>query len=317
MKNQFGTAQCYEWSESDTVNVADIQTVDMGDGEFNVLCITDVHIRNSASFGASWLGTNFILDGMSRVQLKKLITEQKPDLIVVGGDSVLTQWNDICTQQFSDFMDSFEIPWAPVFGNHEYEGRADKAKLSEIYENAKYSLFECGPSDMDGMGNYAVNLTRNNEIVYTLFMFDDGKFRITDGEISDGGINENQIKWFNKTTSAIAKDAGKAVPSMAVMHVPVPEYKEIQDGYISGQRGEDSYTARVNDGFFDAFKAAGGTHMFAGHDHNNNFLAEYEGVSLNYMTKSSYNCYFDFDALGGTLITFDKSNQPTLSIVEF
>ena len=58
---------------------------------------------------------------MGEIQLKQLINEVKPDLIVVGGDTVLTAWNDICTQQFCDFMEKFEIPWAPVFGNHDYE----------------------------------------------------------------------------------------------------------------------------------------------------------------------------------------------------
>ena len=59
-----------------------------------------------------------------------------------------------------------------------------------------------------------------------------------------------------------------------------------------GMRQEDSCTAKNNDGFLQAFIENGGTHMFAGHDHNNNFVADYNGVKLCYMTKSSYNCYF-------------------------
>lgn len=74
-------------------------------------------------------------------QLKKLINRVEPNLILVGGDTVLTKWNDICTQQFCDFMEKFEIPWAPVFGNHDYEGRADKAKLAEIYEASEHCYY--------------------------------------------------------------------------------------------------------------------------------------------------------------------------------
>lgn len=58
-------------------------------------------------------------------------------------------------------------------------------------------------------------------------------------------------------------DFGKAVPNMAFMHVAVPEYKQFEDGFELGIRGEDTCTAKVNDGFFDAFKANGGTHMLA------------------------------------------------------
>lgn len=316
LQEQKGTAVCDAWSPTDTYTSDYAQNIEIGDGEFKILCLTDVHIRNHGTF-AAFLGINFILDGMSEVQLKKLIANVTPDLIIIGGDTVLTAWNDICTQQFCDFMQKFQIPWAPVFGNHDYEGRADKAKLAEIYESAEYCLFKSGPEGMNGMGNYIVNLTRNNQPVYSLFMLDDGQFRVVDGQISDGGVGENQIAWYKWAVQGIQETGGSSVPNMAFMHVPVPEYKQMEGEFELGQRGEGTYTAKVNDGFFDAFKENGGTHMFAGHDHNNNFITEYEGVTLGYFTKSSYNCYFDFDALGGTVLTLDKDNQVHISIEEF
>lgn len=235
---QKGVAVCSEWSASDTYTQDYAQAIEAGNDDFKILCLTDIHIRNHATFGASWLGTNFVLDSISKIKLKQLINETQPDLIIVGGDSVLTAWNDICTQQFADFMDSFEIPWAPVFGNHDYEGRADKAKLAEIYENAEYSLFQCGPEGMNGMGNYIVNITRNDNPVYSLFLMDDGQFRVTDGKITDGGVNKNMIEWYKWAVNGISETTGTPVANMAFMHVPVPEYKEITDGYELGNRGE-------------------------------------------------------------------------------
>ena len=316
LKEQKGVTVCDEWSAEDTYKKDYAQSLEIKNDDYKILCLTDVHIRNNGTF-ASAFGVNFILDGMSEIQLKRLIKNVNPDLIIVGGDSVLTAWNDICTQQFCGFMEKFEKPWAPVFGNHDYEGRADKAKLAEIYENAEHCLFKTGPDGMNGMGNYIVNLTRNDMPVYSLFMIDDGQFRVTDGAITDGGVNQNQIAWYKWAVNGIKKTSGNSVPNMAFMHVPVPEYAQFEDDFEMGIRGEATCTAKVNDGFFDAFKANGGTHMFAGHDHNNNFITELDGVTLGYMTKSSYNCYFSSDAVGGTVLTLDKDNNVNIEIVEF
>lgn len=316
LKEQKGIAVCDKWSREDVYTPDYAQTIDAGNGDFKILCLTDVHIRNHGTFAAC-LGINFILDGMSEIQLKKLINKVNPDLIIVGGDTVLTAWNDICTQQFCDFIEKFEIPWAPVFGNHDYEGRADKAKLAEIYESAEHCLFKSGPDGMNGMGNYIINLTRNSEIVYSLFMLDDGQFRVVDGQITDGGVGENQIEWYKWAVDGINETSGKSVPNMAFMHVAVPQYLQFEDDFEMGIRGEGTCTAKENDGFFDVFKTNGGTHMFVGHDHNNNFVTDYEGVKMAYMTKSSYNCYFSFKTLGGTVLTIDKENNVNIEIENF
>lgn len=294
------------WSAGDTFDAQKIQTVSKDRTDFKILLFTDTQLWSD-------LGKN----KECYAQMDALVEKTNPDLIVLPGDVLSAFASRFSIYNFIKHMDSYKIPWAPVFGNHDYEGRADKAKLAEIYESAEHCLFKSGPAGMNGMGNYIVNIERNNEVVYSLFLFDDGQYRVVDGQITDGGIGENQIAWYKWAVNGIKETSGKAVPNMAFMHVAVPEYLQFEDDFLMGMRSEGTCTAKVNDGFFDAFKENGGTHMFAGHDHNNNFVTEYEGVKMAYMTKSSYNCYFTSKALGGTLLTLDKNNNVNIEIKDF
>lgn len=66
-----------------------------------------------------------------------MVEEVQPDLMLVLGDTTLTARNDIEYERFVRQMDRYEVPWACVFGNHDDEGRADKAKLVDILLTSK------------------------------------------------------------------------------------------------------------------------------------------------------------------------------------
>ena len=55
--------------------------------------------------------------------LRETINATNPDLIIVTGDLVYGKWDDSGEKflELIEFMESFNIPWAPVFGNHDNE----------------------------------------------------------------------------------------------------------------------------------------------------------------------------------------------------
>lgn len=94
-------------------------------------------------------------------------------------------------------------------------------------------------------------------------MIDDGQYRIDDGQITNGGVNENQIEWYKWAVNGINESAGYAVPNMAFMHVGVPEYAEFEEGFIMGERKENSCVAKVNAGDNLLIMGAGPIGLFA------------------------------------------------------
>lgn len=78
------------------------------DTAFSVLQITDVHILNNAKKDAKAFQT-----------ITAMVETTKPDMIVVTGDVTSEKENYAAFKTFCTFMESFKIPWAFTFGNHE------------------------------------------------------------------------------------------------------------------------------------------------------------------------------------------------------
>lgn len=316
LQPQLGSEKGYLWSIDDEFESEThiTKTINMGTDDYKILVLADIQRKDMAT-PFRLFGANFILDWISESRLTKFINKQNPDLIVTVGDNTGTFGiNDLETQHVADFLDSFEIPWTTLFGNHDPEGRADRSRLTEILQSSKYGIFEYGPADLHGAGNFIINLERNNDLAYSMFLMDSGDY--ADGGYD--GLNAKQADWYKWAHKGITENEGKNVPTMAFAHIPVPEIEEIpEDKFIAGSKGNRTTPQAVNDGFFDAFKENGGTHLFFGHNHINNFYGILEGVTMGYIQKSSINAFHDKNKLGGTLFTVKPDNSIDISIEDF
>jgi 3',5'-cyclic AMP phosphodiesterase CpdA len=285
----------YVWSESG-FDIAEIHTMQT-DGEFRILQLTDIQLD---------------MPFQSRKTLERvidtLIEENDPDLIVLTGDNVAGPFSHFYVDYVIELMDSYKIPWAPVFGNHDRELNANLYYQAEKYEASEYCLFKEGPSDIHGVGNYVINIMNRSTPIYTLFMMDSNGNRdyVVDGETVDNidYIYPDQIEWYEDNVSGISAINGTAVPSMAFFHIPLMEYKTAYDlaidgsdeaTLLGGERRENECPPLENTGFFDSMKINGTTHVFVGHDHINDYTVLYQGIYLTYGVKTGNFSYHEKD----------------------
>ena len=302
------------WSAGDKFSIEEVQSIEAGDKQFKILMFTDLQL---------WMDVSD--NNETFAMMDELVEKTSPDMIVMPGDNVSGLVTDLYLRQLIKKMESYKIPWACTFGNHDAEGNATLAWQSDRYEEAEYCLFERGPSNLYGMGNYAVNITRDGKADKTLFFLDNGRYY----DYADGAdeiwMGYEQIAWYEWTAQGIAAaNGGEKVPSMVFSHFAQPQMKEAieklctqdEDGrYIVPAEYGKGYcaylpeAAPVDSGFVDAAKENGTTHFFCGHDHENNASITYEGITYTYGLKTgpSPKYWNDATAYGGTLIRLDPN----------
>lgn len=110
-------------------------------------------------------------------QMDALVEKTQPDLITLPGDNLSAMSSRFSINNFIKHMESYGIPWAPVFGNHDNEIPSNTLNWqADKYMAAEHCLMQKGPSNLYGCGNYVINITEKGEPIYTLFMFDNGRY---------------------------------------------------------------------------------------------------------------------------------------------
>ncbi len=279
------------------------------DKDFVILNLADVHFSDYDY--RAW----YAFEGTATI--RRLVASVKPDLITVSGDIVCGASSKYSIARFTDLMESFGIPWAPIFGNHDKEANCDVNYLADVMMKSPHCVMQKGDPSM-GTGNYIINICEDNDgepvPVESLIMY---YCRTPDAK--------KLMDWYAWAADGINKASGGKAETVVFSHIPIPEYiyayneawdsenNRWKDGYKAyGELHEkicidyDADGKPVLEGFFDVMKEHGTKYFFCSHDHMNDFSLEYNGIRLTYMMKLGYGSGFQIGFNGGTVIRIDK-----------
>lgn len=293
------------------------------DEEFKILQLSDIHI------GAGFMSIK--KDNLALNAVAAMVTAEKLDLVIVTGDITYpvpvqagTFNNKENAKLFASLMEQLGVYWCAALGNHDSESYAyfSRQAVGELYESGDYPhcLFQCGDENVDGVGNYTINVKNSNgDITQSLIMLDSHSYikgNIPGVDWKYDCIHENQIAWYeNEIKELTAENNGVTPKSLAFFHIPIQEmqtaYYEYRDNdftdtedvkYYYGETGEIDivvYPSEKNYGFFDKAAELGSTQgLFFGHDHLNNISLEYKGIRLSYGYTIDYLAYKDIKNYG-------------------
>lgn len=102
---------------------------------------------------------------------RELVDRVKPDLITISGDISYPNCQR-AYQKFGDFFDSFRIPWAVIWGNHDNQWDLEALdRTVDLFSTYRYFVFEAGDREL-GSGNYVITIEEEGRPVEGMVMMD-------------------------------------------------------------------------------------------------------------------------------------------------
>ena len=244
-KNLEGKPSQLVWNENDKYNIdkdAYILTVDKK-SDFKILNLTDLQL----SEGMSQKSINRTYE-----LVRQLVKETNPSIVTFTGDNTWLKNSKKAVKRFVKEIDNicieFDVPWAPILGNHDAESDVDANWIFDEYLKSQNIIFNYkenanrnkdlakGPMNISGVGNYVINVKSANDskIFHSMIMMDThslGSYSTIDSvnigseKINLTGLNESEKLKLNEW---ITKDGYIFAPSEDVNN---NEYTVVGTGY--------------------------------------------------------------------------------------
>lgn len=290
-----------------------------------VLQLTDTQIIDAGQSRPNrTIDETYLIDKIDELcynYVTETIEATNPDLILLTGDNIYGEFDDNGSVwlSFVAFMDSFKIPWALIFGNHDSESKMGVDWQCEQLEKADYCLFK--QRTLTGNGNFTVGVAQGNELKRVFYMLDSNGCSGASSETRANGHTQitqgfalDQFQWFQKDIDEVRKASPNTKISF-VYHIPQAIFSEVFEKYTSsyGKRVYIDYLIEKEEGDFGYIGEGGGSwdysgmiwadmkvmgcdSVFVGHNHCNSASIVYEGIRFQFGQKSSaydYHNYID------------------------
>jgi hypothetical protein len=204
--------------------------------------------------------------------------------------------------KYAELLIKRKIPYATIFGNHDDEGSLPRAGQMSLVETLPYSLSESGPEDIDGVGNYYVEVLARGSSKHsalTIYLLDTHAYSPNEHAYKGyDWLKKSQIDWFKNTSKGLKKGHDEYTHihmNLAFIHIPLPEYNN-KDLPMKGQWREGVTAPGFNSGFRDALVEEGVVMVSCGHDHANDYCALSQTESGN---PALWMCYAGGSGFGG------------------
>lgn len=271
-------------------------------GLFKIVQITDLHYK---------LGVKASEQGLACV--REMVQTEKPDLVVVTGDIIYSAPADSTLSVVLKTFAKLGVPFCMTFGNHDYDFKTPAVALY----NQMQKTPNCVMPVLQGKNtDYSLPILSSNgkRTAAVLYCIDTHNKPAIGGIGGYQWISHNQITWYRQRSMVYKqKNGGKPVPSLAFLHIPLPEFNYATANTqcpMYGSRLEKAYSPSINSGMFASIKEMGDIMgVFCGHDHDNDYAVSYFNVLLAHGRFSGGNTEYNHLKRGARVIVLKEGKR--------
>ncbi|KAG7345822.1 calcineurin-like phosphoesterase [Nitzschia inconspicua] len=288
---------------------------------FQIMQLTDIHLGEAED--TDW---GPYQDYQTWRLLDTLMSYERPDLIVLGGDQITANnCLDNCTEYYrllGTYLSQHDIPWATIVGNHDdmaYEvpnnqddtttmtktiphsyNRRDLLQMDASFD---LSLTQLGPTHVTGASNYVLQVLDSLQQTPALEIY----FLDSGGGTLPEAVDTSQIQWLQQQLSR------STLPAVAFQHIPTSAHEfhdsigpEAMLSSCMGYHGDAVDPIQDSDDLVDTLIQSGRFHFLAvGHNHGNDYCCcshqQYDSNNSNNNnnTHCMYFCFGRHSGYGG------------------
>ena len=307
--------------------------------DFKILQLTDLHFGIETDVGAQL------------EIVKSRIRAEKPDLIILTGDSFMYASKGIVRTLISALNEECRLlteersrltKFTLTFGNHDNQGDYPRYFINEVVSSyackdgeeissSKFAAFvDFQDDNVFGLTNFYIDLvddrskSRNDvDVKYRIHIIDSNTYHFSGPDYDYDVIHSDQLDHAISIHQNATSD--KSYTALAFFHIPLWEYQEAWEQYKNGAEGqgtfcEDALYGYENNGAYDKLKEAGIVSFFCGHDHINygDFIytdKNGDKAIFSYGVKANDQLYHDVNMIGYKTVTLkDISSEEFVSI---
>jgi len=245
--------------------------------KFKIVQFTDIH----------WVPANPASQEAAE-RMNEVLDEEKPDFVICTGDISTGKPAAEAYKSALDPVIKRHIPFAVTFGNHDDEQDLTRQQIYDYMKTMPGNMTGT-VTGISGVTNFIlpVKSSEGDKNAFIIYGFDSHSYSPLKNVKGYDWIKQDQIDWYIKnSTMYTTENGGQPLPAIAFFHIPLPEYNYAASdpgAFMVGTRKETPCSPPVNSGLFTAMLSQGDVMAtFVGHDHVNDYVADYKGILLGY-----------------------------------